>query len=175
MLCIFAIFFSSQHIHETASPVHYFVSGAASRIDPSTTHRRSVPAEWQLFQMGDIRRKGGFAYAEATDESLTVAFHRRKKTSGTCIRLEYRRDHPSPSQQYELVIDTAAWNIMFLEELCSLLMLKIKAYLKWCFFSVSSIPSSMHFTAVQRRDDSTTITAWFGWKCRRTVVSWYSL
>ncbi|XP_041476033.1 tartrate-resistant acid phosphatase type 5-like [Lytechinus variegatus] len=63
-----------QHIHEPESPVEYFISGAGAKIDPGRTHRFSVPADWQHFHMGNVRRKGGFAYAEATAERLTVAF-----------------------------------------------------------------------------------------------------
>ncbi|XP_072172477.1 tartrate-resistant acid phosphatase type 5-like [Diadema setosum] len=65
---------SLQHIHEPGSPVEYFVSGAGAQIDPAKTHRHSVPPDWQLFHMGEIPRKGGFLYAEATPEHLTVAF-----------------------------------------------------------------------------------------------------
>ncbi|XP_030852636.1 tartrate-resistant acid phosphatase type 5 [Strongylocentrotus purpuratus] len=63
-----------QHIHEPGSPVEYFISGAGSKIDPGRTYRFSVPPEWQHFHMGNIQRKGGFLYAEATAERLTVAF-----------------------------------------------------------------------------------------------------
>lgn len=65
-----------QHLQTTTMnhTVNYFVSGAANFVDPRQTHIKDVPANSLKFHWANGIVIGGFAYAEATEKSMTFTF-----------------------------------------------------------------------------------------------------
>ncbi|KAK6179459.1 hypothetical protein SNE40_011815 [Patella caerulea] len=69
---------SLQHLRTTDHRVtlDFIVSGTANFIDPSTRHMHSVPQDSLKFHWADTRSKGGFCFAEAEHDKLTLTFIR---------------------------------------------------------------------------------------------------
>lgn len=59
---------------ENGHTVDYFVSGAANFIDPSESHRKSVPSGSLKFHWADILGLGGFGFVSATPTNMTFSF-----------------------------------------------------------------------------------------------------
>lgn len=53
--------------------IDYFVSGMANTVDP-TAFNYKVPVGSSLFHYGNLLSRGGFLYAEATSNNLTLIF-----------------------------------------------------------------------------------------------------
>ena len=64
-----------QHIRESTSNVHYFVSGAVDVVDPSMKHEDSIPKDSLQFHWANILGLGGFATIKATNQSMVFTFN----------------------------------------------------------------------------------------------------
>ncbi|XP_067677469.1 tartrate-resistant acid phosphatase type 5-like [Haliotis asinina] len=65
-----------QHLQETKDglTLDFILSGSANFVDPSTAHKDTVPAGISKFHWADAFSKGGFVYAEATPQNMTVTY-----------------------------------------------------------------------------------------------------
>ncbi|XP_046338156.2 tartrate-resistant acid phosphatase type 5-like [Haliotis rufescens] len=65
-----------QHLQETRNglTLDYILSGSANFVDPSTAHKDAVPPSTSKFHWADAFSKGGFVYAEATPQNMTVTY-----------------------------------------------------------------------------------------------------
>ncbi|CAG5128977.1 unnamed protein product, partial [Candidula unifasciata] len=66
-----------QHLQVKSSSggsIDYFVSGMANTVDPTAFSENKVPAGSSLFHYGHLLSRGGFLYAEATSNNLTLLF-----------------------------------------------------------------------------------------------------
>ncbi|XP_013379887.1 tartrate-resistant acid phosphatase type 5 isoform X1 [Lingula anatina] len=65
-----------QHLQVNQSnvSVDYFVIGSGNFVDPSTAHVSKVPSGSLKYHWANILKPGGFAYIEATPQTMTLSF-----------------------------------------------------------------------------------------------------
>ncbi|CAN8003805.1 unnamed protein product, partial [Ixodes hexagonus] len=66
-----------QHIRPDTEnwTVEYFISGCTNFINPSLIHRRSLPRNSLKFAWASVFSYGGFAYMEASQDSMAITFY----------------------------------------------------------------------------------------------------